>query len=475
MVPSHPTPSSPAQPAAATLAPPHPSFREALAVWLRIGLLGFGGPAGQIALMHRLLVEERRWVGEQQFLHALNYCMLLPGPEAQQLAIYVGWLLHGTRGGVVAGTLFVLPGFAVILALSAAYALWQDTAWLESLFFGLKAAVLAIVLEALLRVGRRALRNRLHQALAALAFLALYALHVPFPLVVLAAGLLGLAASRWWPALLTDRPAAEPAGATSLAELVAAQAAARAGPSVGHALRVLALWGSLWLGPILALGLWLGWASIFPTLARFFAQMALVTFGGAYAALAYVAQAAVQTHGWLRPGEMLDGLALAETTPGPLILVLTYVGFLAAFRAPGGLEPLLAGVLGAALTTWVTFVPCFLWIFLGAPYVERLRHNRALAGALAAITAAVVGVILNLALWFGLHVLFRQVGVLVLGPVAAAWPVWRTLDPYAAGLAALAVLALCRWRLGMVWTLVLCALAGLLLKTLLPGGGAGSW
>jgi chromate transporter len=440
-------------------APPHPSFAEALAVWARIGLLSFGGPAGQIALMHKTLVEEKRWISETRFLHALNYCMLLPGPEAQQLATYVGWLLHGTRGGVVAGTLFVLPGFFVILALSTAYALFQETAWLASVFFGLKAAVLVIVVEAVIRVGRRALRNSLMLVIAGLAFLALFLFDVPFPLVILGAGLAGYFGTRARPELFATGGGGKPVAPERPS--VIDDHHVHPDPTLGRAARVAAAWGLLWIAPLLLIVPALGWSNTFVTIAGFFSQMAMVTFGGAYAVLAYVAQQAVEGFGWLRPDEMIDGLALAETTPGPLVLVLSFVGFMAAFRAPMGLDPLLAGILGATLTTWVTFVPCFLWIFLGAPYVEKLRSNRALSGALAAITAAVVGVILNLAIWFGLHVLFREVGTLRLGPVSLAWPEWGSIEPIALGLSVIAAVALFRFKLGILAVLGLCAALGL--------------
>lgn len=436
-----------------------PAFAEALAVWIRIGLLSFGGPAGQIALMHRILVEEKGWVSERRFLGALNYCMLLPGPEAQQLAIYIGWLLHGLRGGIVAGTLFVLPGFFVILALSTAYALYQDTAWLGALFFGLKAAVLAVVIEAVIRVGRRALKNRVMVAIAAAAFVAIFAFSAPFPVIVFAAGLIGWIGAKSRPDLFGN---GGHGGGKSDAVLDAILDTAPPKVDLGpvRALKVIAICGALWAAPVVLLGLVFGWKSVFIPIAAFFSKMAVVTFGGAYAVLAYVAQQAVETYQWLKPGEMLDGLAMAETTPGPLILVLVYVGFLAAFRDPGMLPPLASGILGATLTTWVTFVPCFLWIFLGAPYIERLSGNRALSGALSAVTAAVVGVILNLAIWFGLHVLFREVGELQAGPVAMSWPVWSSLDWRAALLALIAMLAMFRFRLGMIPTLALSAVLG---------------
>ena len=445
-------------------APPRPSFAEATAVWARIGCLSFGGPAGQIALMHEELVERRRWVSEDRFLHALNYCMLLPGPEAQQLATYIGWLLHGARGGIVAGTLFVAPGFLVILTLSTLYALFQSTAWLASLFFGLKAAVLAIVVEALLRVARRALRNRVMVALALAAFLALFVFAVPFPVVVLGAGLVGFLGSRARPDLFAASGHGAKKGGTTVADAVIDADPHHLVPTWGRAFSVVATWGGLWLLPIVAAALVFGVDSTFVTLARFFSEMAVVTFGGAYAVLAWVAQAAVEQFGWLKPGEMVDGLALAETTPGPLILVLTFVGFLAGFRDGAGLAPLAGGFLGAVVVTWVTYVPCFLWIFLGAPYVERLRENRAFAGALAAIGAAVVGVIGNLALWFALHVLFREVRSFDFGPLSMSVPAPTSLDPVMTILALVAAASLFRVRLGIPKTLALCGALGMAVR-----------
>lgn len=452
------------------MAPPprHPTLREATAVWARIGLLSFGGPAGQIALMHRELVEERRWISESRFLHALNFCMLLPGPEAQQLATYIGWLLHGTRGGVIAGTLFVLPGFFVILALSIAYALLHDAHWLESLFFGLKAAVLAIVLEAVIRVGRRALKNGVLVGIAATAFMALFAFNVPFPLVVLAAGAFGYFGARARPEIFAA--SGHRAAVPDLPSVIG-DGASGARPTALSTMRTITVWSLLWVAPLVLIIPLAGWSSILTALWLFFSQMAVVTFGGAYAVLAYVAQQAVQQFGWLNPGEMIDGLALAETTPGPLVLVLSFVGFLAGFRAPAGLDPLFAGVLGATVTTWVTFVPCFLWIFLGAPHIERLRTNKALSGTLTAITASVVGVILNLAIWFGLHVLFRAVATLQAGPFAVAWPEWSTLNPVALALSLVAALCLFRLKLGVPLTLAFCGGIGLALSLLPNAGG----
>jgi chromate transporter len=437
----------------------HPTFAEATKVWATIGFLSFGGPAGQIALMHKMLVEERKWISEPRFLHALNFCMLLPGPEAQQLATYVGWLLHGTRGGLVAGILFVLPGLAVILALSALYAAFRETTWLDTLFFGLKAAVLAIVLEAVVRIGRRALKTNLAVVIAAVAFLAIFVLGVPFPVIVIGAGVFGYAVTRAAPHLLVPSPA------KGGSEADAADAKLnRVEPTSRRAAIVTLSSLALWAAPAVVLGLILGFDTIFSEIALFFSWLAVVTFGGAYAVLAYVADAAVTSYGWLDPGEMLDGLAMAETTPGPLIMVLSFVGFLAAFRDAGGLDPMVAGLIGGLLTAWVTFVPSFLWIFLGAPYMERLRGNRNLSGALAAITAAVVGVILNLALWLGLHVLFREVGVLDLGIARPAWPVWSTLDPWSLGLMLVAVAALFRFHLGIPATLGICAVLGVAIR-----------
>jgi len=439
-----------------------PAFGEALRVYAVIGLVNFGGPAGQIALMHRVFVEERKWISEERFLHALNFCMLLPGPEAQQLATYVGWLLHGTRGGIAAGTLFVIPGLVVILALSSAYAAFRGTAWLDSLFFGLKAAVLAIVIEAVVRIGRRALKSRAAVAIAAAAFLAIFALRVPFPLIIVAAGLVGFAVARFAPGLM---PAAGTAGAD---DRLANGVADRVRPTVGRMVRIVAVCGGLWAAPVVLLGLVFGFGGFYPQLGLFFSKMAVVTFGGAYAVLAYVADAAVTTYGWLKPGEMLDGLAMAETTPGPLIIVLSFVGYLGAFREATGLSPQVAGLVGGLLVAWVTFVPSFLWIFLGAPYMERLRGSRLLAGALTAITAAVVGVILNLSVWLGLHVLFGTVGTLELGPFSPAWPEWVTVDPWAVLLFALSAFALFRLRLGVVPTLVLASAAGVAIRLALP-------
>ncbi|MER9433937.1 chromate efflux transporter [Mesorhizobium sp. M0618] len=443
--------------------PAAPTFAEATKVWARIGLLSFGGPAGQIALMHKELVEDRRWIGEQRFLHALNYCMLLPGPEAQQLAIYVGWLLHRTIGGLVAGILFVVPGALVMLALSSLYVLYGDMPLVAALFFGVKAAVLAIVIEAVIRIGRRALKNPVMVSIAVAAFIAIYALNVPFPLIVLLAGLTGWLGDRIAPGLFSGSAhgkdgVADFKGAVDL--MFERGELAHVKPTRWHAPRTVAIWLPIWLGPVLLIWWFTGSASVWTEIGRFFSLMAVVTFGGAYAVLAYVAQAAVQSFGWLAPGEMVDGLGLAETTPGPLILVLQFVGFIAAFRHSGSLDPLLAGSLGALLTLWVTFTPCFFWIFLGAPYIEALRGNKALSAALGAITAAVVGVIMNLALWFALHVIFREVHATGLGMNV---PVFSSIDWRAALLSVAAMVAILKLKVGMLPTLALSALAGVLL------------
>ncbi len=440
-------------------------FSEAMKVWARVAALSFGGPAGQIAVMHRIIVEEKKWIGEQRFLQALNYCTLLPGPEAQQLAIYIGWLMHRTKGGLFAGTLFVLPGLLAIIALSWIYVLLGKVTIVQGLFFGLKAAVLVIVVEAVLRVGKRALRNNTMRGLAAAAFLALFLYDVPFPVVILAAGLIGYVGGRAGvPAFLAggghgkvgDRQVAD------ADSLLGEETPAHARPNLRWSLSIAAVFLALWLVPIAALYVGLGGENVFTKIAIFFSQMAIVTFGGAYAVLAYVAQQAVENYHWVTAGEMLDGLGMAETTPGPLIMVTQFVGFLAAWREPGAMSPLLAATLGGLLTTWVTFVPCFLWIFFGAPFVEALRANKALGAALGAITAAVVGVILNLAVWFALHVLFAElVPVRWLG-AAVDVPVLRSVDVPTLVLAIAAAVAIFRFKVGMMPVLLASALAGVL-------------
>ncbi len=438
-------------------------FSDAVRVWARIAALSFGGPAGQIAVMHRILVEEKRWIGEARFLHALNYCMLLPGPEAQQLAIYVGWLLHGTAGGIVAGVLFVLPGLAAIMALSWVYVLLGHVPAIAAVFFGLKAAVLAIVLQAAIRIGGRALRNRAMRGLAAAAFVAIFVFDVPFPLIIATAALLGYVAHRAGHPAFPGGAAHGPAGAPPVGDTDTAlgdHVPAHARPNLAWSLRICSVLLVLWLAPVAALVATAGRGDVFSEIAVFFSQMAVVTFGGAYAVLAYVAQQAVEHYRWLAPGEMLDGLGMAETTPGPLIMVTQFVGFMGAFRAATGLPPLLAGTLGGLLTTWVTFVPCFLWIFLGAPFVERLRGNRALAAALSSITAAVVGVVLNLAAWFAVHMLFARVRVVPFVGGGIEVPDLASVRWAALALTAAAIVAVFRFRVGVLGVLAGCALAG---------------
>jgi chromate transporter len=442
------------------------SFGEAMKVWARVAALSFGGPAGQIAMMHRILVEEKRWLGERRFLHALNYCMLLPGPEAQQLAIYIGWLMHGTAGGLLAGVLFVLPGFVAIMALSVLYALLGGVGVVSALFFGLKAAVLAIVLQAVVRVGKRSLKNPVMVGIAAAAFVAIFAFDVPFPLIILMAALIGFVGGRAGVSAFLAGGGHGAAGGKEVLDadsLLGEHTPAHARPNLAWSLKVSGLLAALWAAPVLGLGVWLRWDNVFSEIAVFFSKMAVVTFGGAYAVLAYVAQEAVETYGWLRPGEMLDGLGMAETTPGPLIIVTQFVGFMGAFRGAEGLSPLLAGVLGGVLTTWVTFTPCFLWIFLGAPFVEALRGAKALNAALAAITAAVVGVILNLAIWFGLHVLFGEVREWAGAGLRLDVPALSTVNWASLVLTLAAALAIFRFKVGVIPVLLGCAVIGVLL------------
>ena len=425
-------------------------FREALAVWIKISLLSFGGPAGQIALMHRLIVDDKKWISNERFLHALNFCMLLPGPEAQQLTIYLGWLMHRVWGGIVAGVLFILPGAVTVLILSILYAGFQDVMIIEALFFGIKAAVLAVVIQALIKIIPKVLHNPRLMGVAVLAFLAVFLFNIPFPLVIILAGLAGWLIARN-DALETDISAPIKSGQTP--------------PSAARSLKVLMICGGIWLVPVMGL-LWaLGPAHVFSQEAIFFSQLAMVTFGGAYAVLAYMAQQAVGHYGWLNAGEMLDGLGMAETTPGPLIMVVQFVGFMGAYRNPGMLDPFLAGTLGAAVTTWVTFAPCFLWIFLGAPYIERLRGNHHLSAALKGITAAVVGVMLNLTLWFGMRVVFQDMTVLewdIAGiQINLSLPVWASIDLATAVIASTALIAMTVFKIGMIKTLITSALMGM--------------
>jgi chromate transporter len=384
----------------------HPSFAEAFRFWLKLGFISFGGPTGQIAIMHTELVEKKKWISEARFLHALNYCMLLPGPEAQQLATYVGWLLHKTWGGIVAGALFVLPSALILWALTWIYVVYGQVNWIVGIFDGLKPAVLAIVVCAVWRIGGKVLKNEVMWVIAALAFTGIFVFKLPFPLIILTAGVIGFIGERFWRAKFVVLKGH--GGKSSTASVIddATQSPAHTKPSWSRALKVIAICGGLWWLPVLALGGWLGFDHALFKQGMFFSKAAMVTFGGAYAVLPYVSQQAVENYGWLSAPQMLDGLGLAETTPGPLIMVLQFVGFLGGWNFPTPLSPLTAATLGAFITTWTTFLPCFLWIFLGAPHIEQLRDNAKLTAALSTITAAVVGVVLNLAVWFGLHVLF---------------------------------------------------------------------
>jgi len=463
-------------------------FGEAVRTWCRVAALSFGGPAGQIAVMHRILVEEKRWISEERFVHALNYCMLLPGPEAQQLATYVGWLLHRIRGGLVAGVLFVLPGFLSILVLSVLYAHFQQTHLVQALFFGVKPAVLAIVLGAVWRIGVRVLRRGMLVAVAAAAFAAVFLFQLPFPLLIVSAGLFGFVGGRlapeWFCVAGQARQAArqgdgvQPASppgqreeserrtmpANSGAPLHASTAALHTDrPTFWRSVSLVAVFGVLWFGPLGLLGASLGWSSVYAQQGIFFSKAAVVTFGGAYAVLSYIGQQAVERYGWLQPGEMLDGLGMAETTPGPLIQVVQFVSFLGAYRNPGPFSPLMGGVVASAITTWVTYVPCFLWVFLGAPYVERLRGIRSLQAALSTITAAVAGVMLNLAAWFSLHTLFADVETRQWLAVRLLLPVPESVRPTACVLAALALLLTFCYQRGMGLTLAVCGALGALL------------
>ncbi|HEY5380306.1 MAG TPA: chromate efflux transporter [Pseudolabrys sp.] len=425
-----------------------PTFGEALRVWFTVGCLSFGGPAGQIALLHRIVVDEKKWLPEARFLHALNFCMLLPGPEAQQLATYTGWLLHGVRGGLAAGILFVLPGTCVMLGLSLLYAYGRGVGAIDGALFGIKAAVLVIVVEALIRIGKRALKSKLLVGVAALAFIGIFFLALPFPLIVAGAGLIGYVAARINPkhvalSAANDNVVVPAAGRWRLAAI-----------SIPTGL-------AIWWAPILLIALTLGPRHVLMDIGLFFSKLAVVTFGGAYAVLAYMAQQVVETHHWLSAPEMVDALGLAETTPGPLILVTQFVGFLAAFRDAAPFTPLVAGLIGAMLTVWVTFVPSMLWIFAGAAFVEELRGNRNLAGALAAITAAVVGVILNLSVWFALHVLFGQVTEQHSGPLRWYAVDPHTLDTHVAMLALTAAILTFRFHRGLIEVIGVMALLGI--------------
>lgn len=448
-------------------APSPVAFREAVRTWARIAALSFGGPAGQIAVMHRILVEEKRWIGETRFLHALNYCMLLPGPEAHQLAVYIGWLMHRVRGGILAGTLFVLPGVVTLGILSWAYAVFGQIGFVNAIFFGMKAAVLAIVLEAVLRIGRRALRSFALIAIAALAFVAIFFFAIPFPVIILSAALIGLAGRRFAPDWFQPGGihAAHSGEKECRAALIDTQFSQEIPDhvrrSAKRALAVAVVGAIVWFAPLAVLLGIVGAHNVLTSVTLFNSKMAVLTFGGAYAVLAYMAQQAVQHYHWLKPGEMLVGLGFAETTPGPLISVVQFVGFMAAYREPGALDPVVAGSIGGLLAMWATFVPSFLWIFLGGPYVEALIGNRAIGAALSAITAAVVGVVLNLAVWFALHVLFMHVDQMHIRWLVLNTPQLSSIDWRAIAIALFAMIAIFRFRLGMIPVLAASCALGL--------------
>jgi chromate transporter len=428
------------------VAPRHlgaPSFGEAFRFWLKLGFISFGGPSGQIAVMHAELVEKKRWIDNARFLHALNFCMLLPGPEAQQLAIYIGWLLHKTRGGIVAGAFFVIPSIFILWMLSYVYVAFGNIPWIAAIFYGLKPAVLAIVGAAVMRIGSKALKNAVMWSLALAAFVAIYFFRVPFPLIIIGAGILGLIGSKFLPEYFRGETA-HPSDVD-----LAVKIADRSRPTWLHALKISATWIAIWALPLALTGIFLGTDHTIFREGIFFSKAAVVTFGGAYAVLPYVSQQAVEHYHWLAAPQMLDGLGLAETTPGPLIMVLQFVGFLGAWNHPGNLPPLVSATLGALLTTWTTFVPCFLWVFLGAPYIERLRDVKLLTAALSTVTAAVVGVILNLAIWFGLHVIF---------------PANRTVDWFALVLCAAAFVSMLRHKIDIIPVIVASGLLGLIYK-----------
>lgn len=431
----------------------HPTFGEAFRFWLKLGFISFGGPTGQIAIMHAELVEKRRWISEARFLHALNFCMLLPGPEATQLATYIGWLLHRTWGGIVAGSLFVLPSAFILWALSWVYIQFGSVPWIAALFYGLKPAVLAIVAAAVIRIGKRALTNQLLWSVAALSFVALYWLNAPFPLIIATAAAIGFVAGRWRPEWFAPKNDERPSNVSPAVLSDSSETPAHAEPTWKRATRITATCVALWWTPVALLALFLGGAHTLVQQGIFFSKAAMVTFGGAYAVLPYVSQQAVENHQWLSTSQMLDGLGLAETTPGPLIMVLQFVGFVGAWQHPGTLPPLLAATLGAGITTWTTFVPCFLWIFLGAPHIERMRQNRMVTCALSVVTAAVVGVILNLAVWFGVHLLF---------------PDGTSLDWIPAGISLIAFVGLVRWKWDILPVIAGAGALGVLIRTLAP-------
>ncbi len=431
----------------------HPTFAEAFRFWLKLGFISFGGPAGQIAIMHAELVEKKKWISEARFLHALNYCMLLPGPEAQQLATYVGWLLHRTWGGILAGALFVLPSALMLWGLTWIYAAHGDVRWIAAVFDGLKPAVLAIVVVAVLRIGGKALKNEVMWTIAALAFVGIFFFKLPFPIIILAAGVIGFIGEKFWQAKFIVLKNHGGKGESRAVIDDNAATPAHAKPTLARALKIIGVCGALWWLPVVAVGLWMGTDHALFKQGIFFSKAALVTFGGAYAVLPYVSQQAVVNFQWVTAPQMLDGLGLAETTPGPLIMVLQFVGFLGGWKFHAPLSPLTSATLGAFITTWTTFLPCFLWIFLGAPYIEHLRGNKKLTAALSTITAAVVGVVLNLAVWFGLHVLF---------------PAGQPVNWFGIVVGTISLAGMVRWKWGIIPVVIGAGVLGLIYKLILP-------
>lgn len=426
-----------------------PTFGEAFRFWLKLGFISFGGPTGQIAIMQTELVERKRWISQARFIHALNYCMLLPGPEAQQLATYIGWLLHKTAGGIVAGALFVIPSIVVLWTLSFVYVTYGTIPWIAAIFYGLKPVVVAIVVAAVIRIGRKTLKNEVMWAIAALAFIAIFVFGAPFPAIIVAAGLLGLIGGRVWPAKFDVLSPPHSGSKLERENSVIDDEHAppeHTKPSLARSIRVAGIWLAIWWTPVLLAAVLLGTGHTIVREGIFFSKAAMVTFGGAYAVLPYVAQRAVEDFGWLQRGQMMDGLGLAETTPGPLIMVLQFVGFMGGWNQPGHLTPLAAATIGALITTWVTFIPSFLWIFLGGPHIEQLRDNKRITAALSAVTAAVVGVVLNLAVWFARHVVHPQTG----------------LDWFAIALGLVALIAMIRWKLGIIPVIVAGGVMGLI-------------
>jgi len=434
------------------------SFKEAVKVWIRVAIYSFGGPAGQIAVMHKILVEEKKWIDESRFLHALNYCMLLPGPEAQQLATYIGWLLHRTKGGLVAGLLFILPGFISILILSILYAAYRDVGIVEAIFYGIKPAVLVIVIGAVIKIGKRVLKNAATVSIAILAFIAIFIFDIDFPVIIIIAGLIGFLGGKIWKEEFHVMTGKEEGSNESVLD----NSLEVESPSVFRTIKTALIFLILWSLPLIVIASVVGVENIFFSEGLFFSKTAVVTFGGAYAVLAYIAQKAVEDYGWLRSGEMLDGLGMAETTPGPLIQVVQFVGFMGAYRFSGSMDPLMAGILASIVVTWATFIPCFLFIFTGAPYIEYLRGNKNLTAVLSGITAAVVGVILNLGIWFAIHTFFTSVKEEYFYSLRLLIPDWNTLDPGSLMIMLLAALVYFILKWDMLKTIAISILSGII-------------